>query len=265
MTEDGNAQLGLRPLTARSVLLSTLLGLDPPVLPAARLVATAGLFGIAEGTARVALSRMVRAGEVEADGARYRLTGRLLERQARQASGLRPRARRWRGGWHLAVVTATGRSAAERAALRQALTGARFAEWREGVWLRPDDLPRPDVAGVDWATATPDEPPLHLWDLDGHAARAIALRTHLEHTPPDIDDLATGFVVSAAVLRHLAADPLLPPALLPDPWPNDALRDVYATWDRDYRALLARWHRSSGSHASTTPTTSSAAIGGDHK
>src|SRR5687768_15517560 len=140
-TGNTDDELGVRPLTARSVLLSTLLGLDPPVLPASRLVATAGLFGIAEGTARVALSRMVRAGEVEADGARYRLSGRLLERQARQATGLRPARTRWRGGWHLAVVTVTGRSAASRAELRRTFTAARFAEWREGVWLRPDDQP----------------------------------------------------------------------------------------------------------------------------
>lgn len=265
MREDRNADLGLRPLTARSVLLSTLLGLDPPALPTARLVATARLFGIAEGTARVALSRMTRAGEVVADGVGYRLAGRMLERQARQASGLRPHARRWRGGWHLAVVTATGRSAAERTALRQTLAHARFAEWREGVWLRPDDLPRPEVSGVAWSSARPDAAPLHLWDLDGHAARATALRSQLQRTPPDIDDLAAGFVLSAAVLRHLAADPLLPPALLPDPWPNDGLREVYAGWDRDYRALLARWHRSSGSHPSATSTTSSAATGGDHR
>lgn len=257
--------LGLRPLTARSVLLSTLLGLDPPVLPAARLVATAGLFGIGEGTARVALSRMVRAGEVEADGGRYRLAGGLLERQARQATGLRPRLRRWRGGWHMAVVTSVGRAAADRAVLRQAFIGARFAEWREGVWLRPDDLPRPDVDGVAWSAATPDEPPLHLWGLDAHAHRASALTSALDRTPPDIDALATGFVLSAAVLRHLAADPLLPPALLPHPWPNDRLRDVYATWDRDYRALLGRWHRATGSHADATSTTSSAGTGGDHR
>lgn len=265
MNGTSNTALGIRPLTARSVLLSTLLGLDSPVLPTARLVATAGLFGIADGTARVALSRMVRAGEVEADGARYRLTGRMLERQARQTAGLRPRTGRWRGRWHLGVVTATGRPAAERAALRHVLAGARFAEWREGVWLRPDDLPRPDVEGVVWSRAEPDAPPLHLWDLGLHGRRGAALRKRLEVAPPDIDDLAGGFVLSAAVLRHLATDPLLPPALLPGTWPNDELRRVYATWDRDYRALLARWHRDSGSHAVTRATTSPSATGVDHR
>jgi DNA-binding transcriptional regulator PaaX len=45
-------------LPARSVLLSILLGSHPPRLPVRSLVHTAGLFGIAEGTARVALSRL---------------------------------------------------------------------------------------------------------------------------------------------------------------------------------------------------------------
>ncbi len=53
------------PLTARSVLASALLGEDPPELPVAHLVHLAGLFGINENRARVALSRMVAAGEVD--------------------------------------------------------------------------------------------------------------------------------------------------------------------------------------------------------
>ena len=70
------------PLTARSVLASALLGEDPPELPVAHLVHLAGLFGINENRARVALSRMVAAGEATTDGAgRYRLTGHLLDRQ----------------------------------------------------------------------------------------------------------------------------------------------------------------------------------------
>ena len=51
-------------LTARSVIASTLLGTDPPVLSGRILVRAAALFGITEGAARVALSRMVAAGEL---------------------------------------------------------------------------------------------------------------------------------------------------------------------------------------------------------
>ncbi|HWE70275.1 MAG TPA: hypothetical protein VG205_07915, partial [Acidimicrobiales bacterium] len=72
-------------MTARSVLASTLLGVDPPELPVAYLVHVAGLFGINDNRARVALSRMLASGEASTDGAgRYRLAGRLLDRQERQ-------------------------------------------------------------------------------------------------------------------------------------------------------------------------------------
>ena len=62
--------LQIRPLTARSVVLSTLLGVHPPRLAARHLVRVGDLFGIAEGTIRVALSRMVTSGDlVQTDGA----------------------------------------------------------------------------------------------------------------------------------------------------------------------------------------------------
>jgi DNA-binding transcriptional regulator PaaX len=66
------------PLTARSVLASALLGMDPPELPVAQLVRLTGLFGISENRARVALSRMVAGGEATSDGTGlYRLAGHL--------------------------------------------------------------------------------------------------------------------------------------------------------------------------------------------
>ena len=237
-----------KPLTARSVLASTLLGLDPPVLTVGRLVETAGLFGITENTARTALSRMSSAGEVIGEDGRYRLTGRLLDRQRRQDEGRRPRRRRWNGRWRLAIVVEDRRSASDRAELRTALTRLRLAEWREGVWIRPDNLDL-DPAGLaashcSWGVAELDDPPDGLWDLDGWAADARDLLEELRALPEDTDALAPGFVLSAAVLRHLAADPLLPDELLPARWPGEELRATYDGWDRAYRALLAEWHRS---------------------
>jgi phenylacetic acid degradation operon negative regulatory protein len=240
------------------VLLSTLLGLDPPVQPASRLVATARLFGIGDNAARVALSRMAAAGEVVAEDGHYRLTGRLLERQRRQLSGLHPPAApEWSGDWHVAVVTADRRPAADRAELRIALNDARFAEWREGVWARPDNLPRPALPGpiadhCAWMTSQPEEDPAalaaSLWDLAGWATRARLLHDQLVASRPDLDGadttaLAPGFMLSAAVLRHLAADPLLPAALLGPSWPATTLRTTYDGWDHAYRDLLSRWHR----------------------
>ena len=82
--------LGVRPLKARSVVLSALLGFHPPRLPVRALIRIGQLFGITEGTIRVALTRMVADGDVVADNGAYRLSGRLLERQARQDESSSP-------------------------------------------------------------------------------------------------------------------------------------------------------------------------------
>ncbi|MFF2921304.1 PaaX family transcriptional regulator C-terminal domain-containing protein [Streptomyces celluloflavus] len=246
----GAGALALRPLTARSIVLSTLLGHHPPRLPARALVRVGELFGIAEGTVRVALSRMVAAGDLLQRDGSYGLTARLLARQTRQDASRSPRTRPWGGGrgeeWEIAVVaTAERRPAAERTALRQAMADLRLAELREGSWLRPANLdrPRPAVATEQctWFTGTPDDDPAalvrRLWDLDGWAERARALLTALDRagTPAD------RFTVAAAVLRHLLADPLLPGGLLPPDWPGDALRLRYAAFETELRELLRQF------------------------
>lgn len=237
--------LGLRPLTARSIVLSTLLGHHPPRLPARVLVRVGELFDVAEGTVRVALSRMVAAGDLDQDEHGYGLTARLLERQARQDDSRAPRLRQaWDGGWEIAVVAAERRPAAERAALRRTMAGLRLAELREGTWVRPANLDRPLGAAIRtrctvFTGAAPDgEDPsalaARLWDLPGWAGRARTLAAGLDRT----GDLAGRFTVSAAVLRHLLADPVLPDALLPPEWPGAGLRRRYDAFARDLCEVL---------------------------
>ncbi|MFG2888787.1 PaaX family transcriptional regulator C-terminal domain-containing protein [Streptomyces sp. NPDC048248] len=236
----------LRPLTARSIVLSTLLGHHPPQLPARALVRVGELFGIAEGTVRVALSRMVAAGDLRQGDGSYGLTARLLERQSRQDESRSPRTRAWRGDWEIAVVTtAERRPAAERTALRQAMSGLRLAELREGSWLRPANLDRPRPAVVTaqctWFTGTPDDDPValagRLWDLTGWADEARALMAALDRA----DTLADRFTVAAAALRHLLSDPLLPDALLPPGWPGGELRLRYDAFAAELRELLRQY------------------------
>jgi phenylacetic acid degradation operon negative regulatory protein len=254
---------GERPLTARSVLASTLLGSDPPVMATARLVRVAELFGVTDNAARVALSRMGAAGEVEATGDGWRLAGHLLDRQARLAAGRHPIIRPWSAGpWMLLVVTAGARPANERARLRTAMGRRHFAEYRDGVWCRPDNLDGPalpaDLAGqVGRWTGRPDEPDAtlvnRLWDLRAWADRADELRRRLRAVAPAlerVEALAPGFVLDAAVIRHLAQDPLLPEELLPHSWPGGALREEFDEWDRAYRSALAGWQRSAAGQRS---------------
>lgn len=242
-------------LTARSVIASTLLGTTPPRLPARVLVEAGELFGIAEGTTRVALSRMVANGELAADDGWYVLRGqRLLERQARQEASRAARTLRWDGTWVLVVVTAERRAAAARAELRDALVRARLGELREGVWLRPAnvaiELPSLVAEQATTMRATDVDPSVveSLWDLDGWRARANELRHGMRALVPklergDTQPLAEGFVTSAAVLRHFQADPLLPDELLPARWPGTALRAEYDRFDRAYRRVLRDWFR----------------------
>ncbi|MGI5205996.1 PaaX family transcriptional regulator C-terminal domain-containing protein [Spirillospora sp. CA-108201] len=234
--------LEIRPLTARSVVLSTLLGVHPPRLPARYLVRVGDLFGIAEGTIRVALSRMVAAGDLVQSGGTYALTERLLARQARQDEARLPPTRPWDGVWEIAVITAERRPAADRAALRHAMSTLRLAELREGTWLRPANLtrprPEPVVRQCTFLTGRPEQDPAalaaSLWDLDAWTAKADALRTALAGATA----IAERFTFAAAVLRHLLNDPLLPPSLLPADWPGPDLRARYEAFEADFEQLL---------------------------
>jgi phenylacetic acid degradation operon negative regulatory protein len=250
---------GRRRLTARSVIASTLLGVDPPELPTASLVAGAALLGVSPGTARVAMSRMVASGELEPTATGYRLAGHLLARRARQDLSRAGAPQAWDGRWRTALVPAEARDATRRAELRRALAALRHAELRDGVWLRPDNLPAgvlPDAEALVASSTVVlrgevDEGralAARLWDLDGWAAGARALLDELAPLQRrlDRDDptaLAEGFVVAAAVLRHLQADPLLPAALLDRRWPGARLREAEARFDRAFKRVLRDWHR----------------------
>ena len=238
------------PFTARSVLASALLGMEPPELPVAQLVRLSSLFGISANRARVALSRMVAAGEATTDGSgTYRLSGHLRERQARQAASRSGVTTPYAGQWWMAVVTTTGSTAEVRTARRLGLSFARLAELREGVWIRPDNLavhlPATLGCDVELMTAHPLAPERlrdRLWDLQEWSARADDLLDGLATVNPDRPEaLAPGFELSASVLRHFQADPLLPEELLPDGWPGRELRDAYGRWDARYRATLREW------------------------
>src|SRR3954465_10125184 len=86
-----------RPLSARSVMASLLLGRRPPRAAGRDLVRWCGLFGIAPGTARGARHRRTSAGELRADDGTYELAGDLARRQEEQQSSLRARRGAWDG------------------------------------------------------------------------------------------------------------------------------------------------------------------------
>ena len=217
-------------MTARSVVLSVLLGAHPAWATASELIRLTADFDIKEPTVRVALTRMVSAGDLVRSEDGYRLSDRLLVRQRRQDDAINPRICTWDGTWKTLVITSIGTDARTRAALRTTLQHNRFGELREGVWLRPDNLDSPlpdDVLNRGRELRSHDDDPAGLagllWDLTAWAEVGHALLDEMGLAA----DVPGRFVTAAAMVRHLLTDPVLPAELLPENWPGRALRDAY--------------------------------------
>jgi phenylacetic acid degradation operon negative regulatory protein len=226
-------------MTARSVVLSVLLGAHPAWATASDLIRLTADFDIREPTVRVALTRMVGAGDLVRSADGYRLSDRLLARQRRQDEAINPTLRKWHGTWTTLVITSVGTDARTRAALRATLQDKRFAELREGVWLRPDNL------DVDLATElldrvrvlhSRDDAPAQLaaklWDLPEWARLGRELLDEMSTAA----DVPGRFAAAAAIVRHLLTDPVLPDELLPDDWPGAALRKAYTNFAAELAA-----------------------------
>jgi phenylacetic acid degradation operon negative regulatory protein len=152
----------------------------------------------------------------------------------------------------MAIARPERRAPGARAELREAMRRLQLAPLRDGVWLRPDNLdpdraPESSAIVADqcrlFVTTPPDdsaELAAELWDLAGWAREARRPVRELQSglPPPtsgDAASLADDFVLAAAVLRHLLADPLLPPDLVPDDWPGGELRSLYESYDRAFK------------------------------
>lgn len=252
--------IGNRPLSARSVLASALLGADQARLTVGELVTVASLFGISAGAARTCLWRMVSNGELTGDDGSYALAGHLLERRQRvdEASRIDDiSVHRWDGTWELAIVSLERRSAADRLELRKAAMALHLAELREGVWIRPDNL---DPQRLPTSRAVLDQQCTHfhgaatditaekmrsLFSLDGWAddARELIEAMNVELNTASRRDDSTEhftykFALSIAVVRHLQLDPLLPVELIGDHWPGHTLRSTYRRFDDVLKQLI---------------------------
>jgi phenylacetic acid degradation operon negative regulatory protein len=231
----------LAPLPARSVVLSLLLGAHPARLSSSELTRAGDHFGISPSTLRVALSRAVSAGDLIREDGGYVLGSRLVSRQRHQDEAVEDAEAAWDGTWEMAVVVVGGRSGVERANLRDALTKARLAELREGVWTRPANLRRPasyaDEPVLTTFRGQPDGDAAalagQLWDL---AAWADEGREHLALLA-GVTEPPLRLAAAARLVRHLSEDPMLPTELLPPDWPGAELRAAYAAYQEELRSL----------------------------
>jgi phenylacetic acid degradation operon negative regulatory protein len=194
---------------------------------------------------------MVAAGELAGDADGYRLVGRLLERKEAQDIGRRPAPAGWDGSWIVAVVTVPRRDIAERRAFRTHMANLRMGELRPDTWMRPANLAGPDgdagLAVVRGRLAGDDPAALagRLWPLAAMAEEAEALTGRVVDMLPDLtarraEALPATITLAAEVVRFLRAEPLLPAALTPQPWPPDALRERYRELDRALGRVLVR-------------------------
>jgi phenylacetic acid degradation operon negative regulatory protein len=231
-------------LTARSVILSLLLGLHPASATSAELIRLTSDYEITEAAVRVALTRMVSSGDLVRSPDGYRLSDRLLARRRKQDDALRPPTRVWRGAWITLVITSVGIDPRTRSEMRKALYDNRLAELREGVWMRPDNLKLELPIDLEDRTRVlcaydnaPAELAGRLWDLRGWARTGRELLDDMAHASEALDQ----FVAAAAIMRHLMTDPVLPETLLPVGWPGEELRTAYAEFaaevnDRRYQS-----------------------------
>ena len=244
-------EVDFRPMSARSLLLSLLLGTHPPEMSVGRLVAFGEHFGLRAGTIRTALSRLVAAGDATVDDGRYRLAGRMLERQREQDEGQQQPPTDWQGDWWTAIVAVADRSVTERRHFRSAMVGGRMGELRPDLWMRPANVPGPrghDGLLVTRGPVVSGDPVglvARLWSTDAiesTSARLLAMLGRLDRSL-DADRetlLPLSFDVSAACVRHLRTEPQLPRELVDMP-ASRALRTAYAEFNDRFLEALGSW------------------------
>ncbi len=250
-----DAEAAIRPLNARSLALSALLGTHPPQLPARAFVALARLFDIPSGTMRTALSRMLANDEIVRIEGRYLLSGHLLDRQRAQDTGRRDARIDWDGRWHTIVTATDQRDVADRRRFRSMMANHRFGELRPDIWMRPANLDAPQ-AQPEWISTSgsldgidPESLVRRLWNLDAIATEAHRFLQRIDELETvtdwhDVRSIPEVFTTSAAIVRFLRSEPLLPPGLTPAGWPVSDLRRNYDRFERSHQALLRSFLRS---------------------
>jgi phenylacetic acid degradation operon negative regulatory protein len=225
-------------VTPKSLVLDLLRVAEPNAIPVRAFVAIGELFGLTGNAIRVAITRLVVGGLIEADDpGSYRLApgaSPLTTHVEGWRLGER-RVRDWDFSW-LAVRLERGGDRTERKRSLRALALLGFRE-DEGLWLRPDNL-ADDISGVrqrlralgldgDARSCVMSEPDdkldkrwRSLWrarELERGYTHAIQRIQHSNERVSKLDPGAAAvetFLVGGAGIRILATDPLLPKELV---------------------------------------------------
>jgi phenylacetic acid degradation operon negative regulatory protein len=232
----------MRRPTAKSLTLDLLSSLRGGAMPVSALVAAARLFRIDQNALRVAIARLLGAGQIARDErGQYRL-GEAAHAVDRRVLGWREaeQTQRWAGGWWLVRAGALSPARSrERRQRERALSLLGFAELAPGFALRPDNL-RVSLAELRSELRElgleADALVAHLGELDPESeARARGLwkreafadsyrrsLAELEASEarlpglPEERAMVESFLLGGRVIRELVLDPLLPEPLAPE-------------------------------------------------
>ena len=227
-------------MTARSVVLSVLLGAHPASATASELIRLTADFDIREPTLRVALTRMVSAGDLVRSQDGYRLADRLLARQRRQDDAIDPRLRTWDGTWTTLVITSVGIDARTRAPCELPCRTAGSPSCARECGCGPTtSMPTcPPRFSTTSGCCTPATiTPANLPPGCGTCRAGCVSVANCFDEMAAATDVPGRFMVAAAMVRHILTDPVLPDELLPNDWPGAALRAAYVNFAAE---LVAR-------------------------
>ncbi|MBM4381908.1 MAG: PaaX family transcriptional regulator [Deltaproteobacteria bacterium] len=271
--------------TAKSLTLDLLSSLRGAAMPVAALIAAARLFRIDENALRVAITRLLAAGQIVRDErGQYRL-GEAAHAIDQRVLGWRAaelRITKWAGGWWMvrAGTLAPARSH-ERRQRQRALALLGFAELAPGIALRPDNLRASlaelrgelrelglerdaMVALVRELDAESDARARALWKREKLAAsyrrslaELLASEARLAALPEE-RAMVESFLLGGRVIRELVLDPLLPEPLAPEAERRAvvaAMRGYDRAGKRAWASFMARYgapHVSAPAHGERT-------------
>jgi len=247
----------VRQPTPRSLIVDLLSTLRRGSMPVAALCQAGALFGIADGSVRVALHRLLAEGRVESDErGQYRIGAAAAPVQSVVAGwrDLDRRTRAWDGRWIAVHTAASPRRRARIDLAAQALRLFGFEVLAPGLYVRPANL-REGTSGVRTALrelGLPDSALVYeLGELDAEAdARARSLwdgaalvrgyrsaRREIAASSARLPGMSEGeamvesFQLGGRVLQQLVLDPLLPAPLV-DERERRALVESMRAYDR---------------------------------
>ncbi|WP_435971352.1 PaaX family transcriptional regulator C-terminal domain-containing protein [Streptomyces sp. Qhu_M48] len=241
---------------------------------AGELYTVAGLLAMSDQQVRLCVKRLVAEGRFTHEGRGRKAVLRAVADPSgaiapdvghvrlarRQDHGLAP----WDGTWHLFAFAVPESARAARDALRDTLLALGSAPLQGGLYVAANPIEplveaQADHLGVAsqvtcltstdlrvGGLAEPRALAAALWPLeeiaDRHTRLAAFARSCLERveSPEPLTDperLALAVQLAAAFTYAMRPDPLLPPELLPRPWPGASARELFA---ESWAALTAR-------------------------